>query len=333
MALPTSADVHVDSALTNISIAFMQNASNFVASRVFPNVPVDKQSDKYFTIDRGDFNRNTAKVRAPGTKASQVGFKVDSNNTYFADVRASRHDIPLQTLANADAALNLEQAGAQLVTHQLLIEKEVDWTSSFFTTGVWTTDVTGVASSPASGEVIQWSDATSSDPIGDIRTAIDTIEESTGFTPNTLVLGKQVFSALIDNPDIVDRVKYSGGVGNANPASVNEQTLAQLFGLDRVMISRAIQNTAAEGLTNSHSFIAGKNALLTYVPENPGLLTPTGGYTFSWRGFLNQTNDFGMATKRYSIDELEAEVIEGQMAYDHKLVSGDLGYFWSSIAA
>lgn len=333
MAQPTNAAVHVDSALTNISVAFMQSADKFVAGRVFPNVPVSKQSDRYFVYDRGDFNRDEAKVRAPGTESAGGGYDLDNTPTYFANVWAWHHDVPDQVRANADAAVDPERSAAEFVMQKLLIRKEVDWTSKFFTTGKWTTDVAGVASSAGSGETIKWSDATSGDPIGDIRAAITAVEESTGFTPNTMVMGKQVLDALADHPDVVDRVKYSGGVGNGNPARVNEQTLAQLFGLERIMVSRAIKNTAAQGATNSHSFIAGKNALLCYSAPTPGLMVPSAGYTFSWSGFLGMSNEFGIATKRFYLDALESMRVEGQMAFDHKLVAADLGYFFSAIVA
>jgi hypothetical protein len=113
---------------------------------------------------------------------------------------------------------------------------------------------------------------------------------------------------------------------------VNEQTLAQLFGIERIMVSKAIQNTAAEGAANAHSFISGSNALLTYAAPAPSLMTPTGGYTFSWSGFMGQSNAFGISTKRFYMDPLESTRVEAQMAFDHKLVSGDLGFFWDAIA-
>lgn len=46
---PTQGNVHVDAILTNISVAFMQDQTQFGADRVFPIVPVQKQSDKFFT--------------------------------------------------------------------------------------------------------------------------------------------------------------------------------------------------------------------------------------------------------------------------------------------
>jgi hypothetical protein len=331
MTTPTNAQVHVDAVLTNISIAFMQNRNNFVAGRVFPNVAVTKQSDRYYTFDRGDFNRDEARVRAPGTESSGTGFNLDNTPTYFAPVTSFHHDVPWQTMANADAVLNLTQAASEFVMQKLLIRKEVDFMAKYFTGGVWTFDYDGVASSPSSNQVIQWSDQTNGDPIGDVRDAKTAIMQSTGFEANKLVIGRQVYDALVDHPDIVDRVKYSGGVGNGNPARVSREALAMLFEVDEVVVSNAIQNTAADALTNTHAFIGGKKALLTYAAPSPSLMAPSAGYTFSWTGYLNQGNEFGIAMKRIPMELKEADRIEGGMAFDHKLVAADLGFFWDTI--
>ncbi len=47
---PTQTDVHVNQPLTNISVAFMQSDAGFVARKVFPVVPVAKQSDRYYVV-------------------------------------------------------------------------------------------------------------------------------------------------------------------------------------------------------------------------------------------------------------------------------------------
>lgn len=333
MTQPTAGSVHVDSALTNISVAFLQNANNFIANRVFPNVPVMKQSDRYFTYDRGMFNRNQAQVRAPNTESAGVGYTVDNTPTYFANVYAVHHDVADQVRANADPAIDPERDAAELVAHQLLIKRESDWAARYLATGVWTNDYDGVASSPTTNQVIRWSDQTSGDPIGDIRDAKTAILESTGLEPNTFVMGQRVFDALIDHPDIVDRVKYSGGVGNGNPARVSEQTLAALLGIERIFVSKAIVNTGAEGATNAHSFISGKKALLCYAAPSPSLMRASAGYTFSWSGYMGQGNAFGFATKRIDMPWLGSTRVEGEMAYDMKLVAADLGAFWDTIVA
>jgi hypothetical protein len=335
MTQPTARAVHVDQPLTNISIAFLQNANNFVASRVFPNIRVQKQSDVYYRYDRGFFNRNQAKLRAPATEAAIAGFGLDTDS-YFAKVVALKTQLAWQVAANADTPVQLERANTELLLHQMLIEKEVDWASRYFTTGVWATQYTGVADStagPDTDEAVQWSDQTSGDPIGDMRKAKTDMLETTGYEPNTLIMSQRVMDALVDHPDIVDRIKYSGGVGNQNPARTSAQTLSQLFEVERILVMRAIQNTAAEGLTNAHSFIGGKNALLTYVPPTPGLMTPSAGYTFTWSGYQGASNEFGISVTRREREIINATEVESEMAYVHKLVAADLGVFFSGIVA
>lgn len=332
MSKPTPGQVHVDTALTNISVAFRQSASAFVAGRAFPNVPVMKQSDRYYVYDRGDFFRSETAKRAPNTESAGRGYSLDNTPTYFADVHAIHHDVSDQLRANADPVVDPERVAAQLAMQDMMISQEASWMSAYFTSGKWDTDITGVASSPGSGQVIKWSDATSGDPIGDLRAAKTHILENTGYRPNTLILQRHVMDALEDHPDIVDRVKYSGGVGNGNPAKVNEQTLAALFGLERILVAEAVQNTAAQGQTASVSFVGGKNALLCYSAPQPSLMMPSAGYTFSWNGYMGQSNAFGIATKRFYIDTKATTRVEVEAAYTHKLVASEMGYFFGSIA-
>jgi hypothetical protein len=330
MPKPTSGDVHVNRPLTNISVAFMQDQKNFVASQVFPNIPVQSKSDVFFTYDRGEFNRDEMKQRAPGTESAGGGFSV-STDSYSAKVYAFHKDIDDQLRANADAPLNLDREATEYVTLKALLKREKIWTSSFFTTGKWTTDVTGAATSPGTGEVLQWNDAAST-PIENVRTGKATILESTGLEPNTLVLGYRTFLALVDHPDIVDRVKYSGGVGNDRPAMVGINALQQLLDIERILVMKSIENTAAEDDTNVHAFIGGKHALLCHAASSPGIMTASAGYTFSWTGLIGSGNQ-GNRIKRFRMEHLESDRVEIQMAFDMKKVAADLGYFFSGIVA
>ena len=106
MPNPTASDVHVNAALTNISIAYTQEAGSFVADRVFPLLQVPKQSDRYFVYDKDDFFRSEAQLRAPGTPSAGSGFGIDNTPSYFADVYAIHKDVDDQIRANSDAAIN-----------------------------------------------------------------------------------------------------------------------------------------------------------------------------------------------------------------------------------
>ena len=319
MPQPTSTQVHVDAILTNISVAFIQDQGNFIANQVFPTVPVEKQSDKYFKYAKGDWFRDEAALRAPATESAGSGYGL-TTDTYSTLVYAFHKDIDDQVRANSDSPLNPDRDATQFVTQRMLLRQEIDWSAKYFTTGIWATDKVGAT------DFTQWSNYTSSDPIEDIEAGKSTMLTSTGFMPNTLVLGYDVFRQLRHHPDVVDRIKYTS---SEVPA---EGILSRLFGVDRVLVTRAIKNSGAEGASDSFAQVHGKNAALYYVAPSPGLLTPSAGYQFAWRGVSDGMGQ-NIGITRFRRPELRADRIEAQMAWDYKVVSSDLGYFFSSCVA
>ncbi len=322
---PTPGDVHVNAPLTNISIAFLQNAANFVATRVFPNIPVQKQSDRYYVYERGDFNRDEMQLRAPATASAGGGYTLDNTPTYFANRFSFHKDIPDELRANADAVLSPDREAAEFVTHKALIKREKLFSNTYFKTGVWTFQRAGVAGTPGANQFKKWNDATST-PIRDVRLGKAAIAQSTGFEPNKLIMGRAVYDAIVDHPEIIDRLKYGQTAGA--PAMASKQALAALFGVDEILVMNAIENTAAEGIAAAHSFIGGNHCLLTYSTSAPGLMTPTAGYTFSWTGLLGSGAD-GNRIKSFRMEDRSADRVEIDMCFDMKLVSADLGQFWS----
>lgn len=317
MPQPTSNDVHVDSVLTGISVAYMQAAENFVASRVFPSVNVNKKSDLYYTYSQADFWRDQVQRRAEGTESAGSGYGL-STDTYNATNWALHKDVADQTRANSDNPLQPDANAAQFLAQQLILRMEKDWVDSYFTTGIWTTDVT-----PAT----LWS-AAGSDPIGDVSTGIKTIRGATGYVPNTLVLAWDVHEELRNHPDIVDRFKYTSS------ASVTTEMMAAVLGVDRILVEGVIENTAAEGQAATYSQLGGKDALLCYSAPSPGLMVPSAGYNMNWTGMANVGGvGTSVATSTFRMDHLKADRIEIEAAWDFKLVSADLGYFFNNCIA
>lgn len=335
MISPTPGDLHVNGALTNLSLAYMQNQANFVADRVFPNVPVSKQSDIYWVWPRDAWNRDEMKVRAPGAESAGTNFEV-SRAPYYAEVQAIHHDIPDQVMANADNPLAYDNAATELVTRKALIRREASWIANYFTTGKWTLGAVGGnarsanfdPSDGASNTLLYWSDAAAT-PIEDMRRAMTFVQlRSGGFRPNKLTLARPVADVLFDHPSVIARVNNGQVPGSA--AGANAQTFAALLGLDEVLIMDGIVNAAKEGLVESNQFFGGKSALLTYSPAAPTLMTPSAGYTFSWTGYLGMTQN-GTRVKRFYLSKEASTRVEAEVAYDQRLTGTDLGFFFSNI--
>lgn len=323
--MPTRAQVHIDRALTNLSVAYMQSADAFVAHKVFPIVPVKKQSDRYFQYSRADWFRDEAEERGPATESAGGDYDIDNTPNYSCRKYAYHKDVTAEDRTNSDDPLDADTDATDFVSDKLILQKESKWASTYFKTGVWGTDITGVAGVPIAGQVKQWNDPTSQ-PIQDISLQSTNMAGITGKRPNVLVLGAHVYKALKEHNDILDRIRYT------QKGIVTTELLAALFDVDEVVVAWAVKNSAAKKAVESNAFILGKSALLAYRAPRPGLKVASAGYTFSWTGLLG-AGAFGNNIGRIQMPWLGqgTERIEGEMAYDMKLVAADLGCYFTTV--
>ena len=313
MAEPGLSDVHQDAALTDVSVAYFQDLGDaFVGGTFAPAAPVAKQSDKFYIYDKAETMRTDAQKRAPNTEAAVRSYTLSTDN-YFCDVYSIAADVSEQIRANADPALDPEEDAARVTAQDIHLRMEIDFATAAFATGIWGTTVTGGT------DFTQWDDPSSS-PIEDVATALDTVETATGRTPNTLVLGAKVLNTGLKNhPDIIARLPDNA------PRVTTTAFLASLFGVERVLIAKAIRNTAEEGATGSFSRILGNHALLAHVDPNPGLRSPTAMRRFTWSGLVGSED--GLRTKRLEMPWKDAlPRVETDAAYDFKVTGSDLGY-------
>ena len=331
MPLLTPSQVHIDTPLSNLTLAYAQSQTNFVADKVFPTVGVARQSDKYYIYDRANMNRTgDVKKLAPRTEVNRIGMTI-SNSSYFADVYGLGMDFDEQTIANEDEVLNIRSAGAETLAMRLMIHREENFATTFFSTGVWGTEVAGAAN--GAGTPVYWNDYTNSTPITDVTDARRAMQlKSGGYKPNTMVVGKVTRDELINHPDILARL--NGGSTVSNPALITDAKLAEIFEVENFFVMEAVNNTAVEGAAESNAFIGGKHALLCHTPSSAGLMTPAAGMTFAWNN-IPGANNLGITVESFSDDALKrqqiAEHIQVKMSYDMKVVGADLGYFFKDI--
>lgn len=331
-AQPTVNQVHTDAPLTNIAVAYMQDNAAYIADKIFPIVPVAHKSDLYYKWNKDDFFRDEAQKRADGAESAGSGLNLSTDN-YSADVWALHKDIGDQTRRNADPAVDVEVATTRALMQKLLIRRDRLFASSYMATSVWGTDITGAASPSGGTQTYQWSDVTNSDPFADIEQGQTTVLQNTGKEPNVLVLAWPTYQALRKHPLVIDRIKYTM---QADARKITPELLAGAFDVDRVVVSKAVYNSAAEGATGSYSFVVGKTALLCYANPEPGIMEPSGGYIFGWDG-EDGGNSEGISAWSEPVPNRgkpgSTIRCEAEMAFAMKLVGADLGYFFNTIVA
>lgn len=314
MPQPDIRDAHVDQLLTILSHAYLQDADNYIADKLFPVIGVKKQSARIPKYTKADWFMDDAALRAPGTESAGTGYTVDTTDTYFADNYAVHKDVPDEVRENTDMPFDPDLEATMLVTDKLLLRREVAMAATAFTTSLWTAQAdSNLASAP-------WNDYGLSDPINDIETGKDAIHSGTSREANTLAMGRAVWSKLKHHPDFIERIKYT------QKGVLTTQIVASILEVDRILVAKAIKNASKKGQTASMGYIIGKVALLAFVTPRPALLTPSCGYTFHWK-------NFGALSfiRRIRDDKRIFDRIEGHTYFDHKIIGTDLGAYYYNV--
>ncbi len=313
MPQPTASDVHVNRPLTNYSVAFAQSQEDFLATRVFTTIPSQSRGDDYFVYDRADWARLVAEKRAPGTESAGGGYTLNTD-TFLAERWSVHQAVDDPTRANADDPLDPDRDATAWVTEQMLRRMEAEFQANFFTTGVWTRQIT-----PGT----LW-DAGGSTPISDIKTEIIRIAQITGKRPNTIATTPFVFNVLSEHVDVQEKIKYT------QRAVVTQDLLASLLGVERFLVGWGFQTTSVEGAaTDTFDFMLGKHLWLGYVDPNPGPRRATAGATFVWSG-LTGASRLGFRIKRFRDEPKESDIVEGDVWFDMKIVANDLGMLFAN---
>jgi len=314
MSQPTGSSIQaVDPVLTNLLVGYMQGSDRFIASRMFPEIPVPNKSFTYYIMTKKYWFLDEMKTRAPGGQFARSGYGVSSTTGTIVQW-GLEHVIPWEDRQNNQMPMALEQAGLQWLAQQSLIRKEAAFAADFFANSVWgTTD---------NNSTTDWDDFTSGDPVNDVLTARRTISNNTGYDGNTMALGYIVHQALVNHPDIIDRVKY---VQAATQATI-EGALAAAFGVSNYWVSKASYNSANEGQSGTYTAVIDDDCLVSYVTPNPGIMSASAGYTFSWAGH----GGLG-GVSMYQEEETRSDVLQHVEAWDQKAVATDLGYMFLDV--
>jgi len=307
MPSPTARQSHLDTALTNVSIAYSN--AEYIFDQIFPIVPVMKQSNKFFVFPKASWFRDETGVRAPGTRAQRAEYTL-STSSYLAIEKAVAKQVPDEVMENSDDPLRPLVRATEFVSDQILKSMEADVLGNVFGSG-WASSAT-----PS----VLWS-ASNACPLGDIETGILTVAQAIGRRPNIAVVGACAWGKLRFHPQLSG---LFGGAQRGNPAApISEQQLADIIGVNKVLVSYAVQDSANEGAAVSQTFISGTHMFLGYVTPNPALDSPTAGYTFIWKN---------REINRYREDQEHAEVVEARASWDNKVTANDAGYLLKSVA-
>ena len=315
--------------LTRMALTYYQNAENYFAKSLFPVCPVTQSAGKYYEFSRADLLRDDWKHKPAYGKVDPAVLG-EMLKVYACDV--DQIIMGIDQIKQTDllrrigpSVANPKQQRTKSIAEKANIHQDRLFADSFFKEGVWKNEKTGVDSTtPEAGQFIKFSND-NSDPIDFIDKEKTRMKQLTGRTPNRMGIVANVYDCLKNHPAMRECVRYGGST--ANPAKVNLNVLAQLFGMEKIVVMDSIMNDAQLGEEENMQYIGDPNAfLLVYATSAPRVDEPSAGYIFSWDmlgdgmilPILNYPGEGGT----------HAEFVEGLMATDMRKVSDDLACFY-----
>lgn len=271
------ADVHIDAALANYAAGYKQWEG--IADMVSPIVPSDKASNKYYTWDKDDvFQQVEDLAVGPNAQVMEVSPRLSSSSFTTVGYGVSAV-IPTELTANADAPLRIEQAAMRRCLNAIMLGREVRVAAAAVLSTNWTGGYTAAIAAGA-----KWNGGATSDPIGDIMTAVES-----SLTPvSAIALSERTWHAFFQNASVQKYVAAKidapplGAVNAGDQLRISADRFSALLGLPPFLIGRQKKKTSA----TAYGYVWGNAVVLLH--NEPGV--PSDGQsistfkTFRWTG-------------------------------------------------
>lgn len=319
--------------LSNVCLSHFQSATGFVSGKMFPTVPVPLSTSHFYEFNKDDLARDDMAPKPDGGKVAPSVFG-HREKLYKCEVHQILTNIDqIATLdfqrSNAPKTIDPRKMKAITIADKMNLHQDILWANKYFNADSWATVYQGVSATPQDGEFYHF-DSANSDPVEFISKLSTRMVLSGLRRPNKMCVGAHVMAALKTNTSILERIKYQGS--ESNPAHVTANVLAQLFGLDEIVVSEAVVNKSDIGQADNFEFVCSSNdLLLVYTTSAPSLEEPSAGYTFTWDMLGN-----GNYTPVQQFEGRPAdhtEFVEGLIATDHQITCPDLGVFLKGVVS
>lgn len=303
--MPSRASIHRNSALENVSVAYKNEG--LIAQELCPSVPVVHEDDVYFVYSRDSLILPET-ARANGAEANRASWSI-STSSYHLEEHALKDLITDRDRANADPAIKLDIDLTEYLTEKILMRQEVDLASLVGTAANW-------ANTTSLSSTLAWSaNTTLSNPILNADSAASVIIQNSGKMPNLCEMDDRTFRAAKEHVSVVDRLKYTSA------ESVSESLLARLLGVPQIVVARGIQNTGAEGLSETMSFIWTDQAFFAYIEKAPGLKKPSALYSFT-----QADGGIPYQVRRWREENLNGDMVEVRKLYQNAAIASACAY-------
>lgn len=300
--MPQKSQLHIDKLLSNVSVEYKNE--EYIADKICPAVPVDKDSDKYRVYEKN--------WRIAEAKRAQKGLAKEFQFNYSLSGYALEQ-YALKDYVGVDEERNNDQGSIRAdcvenLTDALLRVRE-DRVSQLYTTTSWSLNVSLAAAAAFSANT------TVSNPIPVYDTGSATIIANSGKTPNHGWITHAGLIQVKNHVSVLDRVKYTS-------AEISENMIAALLGIPELYVAKAQKDTAAEGIASVAANFFGNSSFIGWKAPSASLRAPSCVYNFE---------NSAPRVRAWQDEERNAEAIEVEMKFVPKVVASLTGYLINGV--
>lgn len=308
----TPSSVHVDTVLSNLSVMYKND--DYIGERLMPAVPVNKRSGKYAVYDKRD------RFAYPN---DAIGYRAESNEVEegrsFDNYSLSDHGLKgyldLETVQNQDRPLNEMVDVVESVNEGIAFNRELRHLA------ILTNSSNYGGNTAAAGT--QWTAANSGGSV-----IADMLGAEAALWKGSNPTRKLGFCSIdVWNGGMANNAALISLHNNVRAGITTTQMVAEYFGLDDILVSRARQDTANKGQTASYSrMLSAKHFGVVSVATRPTVRSLHFGSTFRESGdpFTTQW----MAPELGKRGGIRTRVAVSE---DIKVVAGDAGFLVTAV--
>lgn len=301
-----------DPILTEIAQGYKNQA--FIGDELFPVVEVEKEFGKTprFGLENLRIYDSIRAIKAQPKQTELEDFS-------FSEYRLEEHSLELPIDWRESEAskelVRLESYAARVVMDSLLLEREYKISQLAQNDSNYNAEHIN----PLDGTHEKWNDD-DSNPLEQIRDAMDVVRRANIRRPNVLILGPGSYSALQEHPKVIEKIKYT------NLGVVTEDLLGSLLGTKneplKVLVGSGVY---ADSTTNEFTDLWRNTAILAYVPQSKAnqrtRYESSFGYTYQKSGFpiVNSSLDRNGLVK----------YVLGSIMYDVKILNPNAGFIFT----
>ena len=311
-------NIHIDSLLTQAAAGYHNTA--YQARNILSIFPTTKESGKvakygmeHYRLDFGP--------RSMGANAHRVDWQAATPVSFSAQEWTVEKSVDDREKALYDDPFNALVDASQVCADKIWLKMEKIVATLLSTAGNYGATTTG-------GE---WSVAGT--PVTNINTAINAIVNRTGVPPSSLygVCSYKVFRDMARNSEVknlfLNTVPNAGAIGNLTTTDV-----AKACGLQDIFCITAVENTAAEGATDSMSNVFGTTKFGVFAKFNgpPSLMAPSFALMMSPQ--VPGLPGANIAVDQYRDETRRSDIVRATALFDAIVVNKNLGQIIDTIS-